>query len=159
VSCFSHPALQVFVAAGLVLGHQSTRGILQKTLPDSQNGTSYKYDVPGVRLRGRLIQRKVYGPPGYGETPARDARVSILILKLSQQISVKPPEDAEANGSVDLDAAEGVREVQLFIDPPQKTDAYKLVGHEVTAIGTLNESITASQYTKIWMDVKTFDLK
>lgn len=105
------------------------------------------------------MQRKVYGPPGYGETPARDAKGSILVLKLSQQISVKPAKNAAANGSVDLDPAEGVRDVQLFLDAPLKTGAYKLLGQEITAIGTLNESITAAQYTKVWMDVKTLDLK
>jgi hypothetical protein len=57
----------------------------QKTANMATRQESYKYDTAGVRLEGRLIERKVYGPPGYGETPAKDQRSSIFVLKLPAQ--------------------------------------------------------------------------
>lgn len=152
-------SLHIFVAAGLLLGYQAKPSIPPNTAPHTQHKESYQYDVPGVTLHGRLIQRKVYGPPGYGETPATDAKASIFVLKLSHQISVEPAEHADANDGVDLDPAEGVLELQLFLRFPPRVDVRKLAGHDVTATGTLNESITASQYTKVWMDVTTLHMK
>jgi hypothetical protein len=119
----------------------------------------YNYDTAGIELHGMLIERNVYGPPGYGETPAKDARERILILKLSTTISVEPTANAEANGSANLDAVKNVQEVQLFVPRSQAMNVRKLVGRMVTAKGTLNESLTASQRTKVWLDVKTVDPK
>jgi len=124
--------------AGVVIGQQPT----------------YRYDTAGTALRGTLTERKVYGPPGYGETPARDVHETILILKLPQPISVEPAANADGNGSLNLDPAKNVREVQLFMSRSQAVEARKLLGRMVIATGTLNESITASQRTKVWLDVK-----
>jgi len=118
---------------------------------------SYRYDTAGVTLHGTLIQRRVHGPPGYGETPAQDAHETILILKLPHPISVKPAANAEANGSPNLDPAKNVREVQLHMNRPQAVHARRLLGRKVTATGTLNESITAVQRTKVWLEVKTLN--
>lgn len=117
--------------------------------------SSYRYDTAGITLHGTLIERKVYGPPGYGETPAQDAHETILILKLPRPISVKPADNAEANGSPNLDPAKNVREVQLYMRRPHAVEARKLLRRMVTATGMLNESITAVQRTKVWLDVKS----
>jgi hypothetical protein len=118
---------------------------------------SYRYDTAGITLHGTLTERKVYGPPGYGETPAQDTHETILILKLPHSISVEPAANGEANGSPNLDPAKNVREVQLFMSRTQAVEARKLLGRTVIATGTLNESITASQRTKVWLYVKTMD--
>ena len=117
--------------------------------------SSYRYDTAGITLHGTLIERKVYGPPGYGEAPAKDVHDTILILKLPQPMSVEPVANAEASGSPNLDPAKNVREVRLHMSPPQAVDARKLLGRKVTATGTLKESITAVQRTKVWLDVKS----
>jgi hypothetical protein len=124
-----------------------------------EHAATYQYDTPGIHLEGVLIERKVYGPPGYGETPARDARATILVLKLSRPISVEAAANADASKSANLDPAKNVRELQLFVDQSQRADVRKLVGRVVIATGTLNESITASQYTKVWLDAQTVDPK
>lgn len=131
----------LFALVGAAIGQQS----------------SYRYDTVGITLHGTLIQRKVYGSPGYGETPAQDAHDTILILKLPHPISVKPAANAEANGSPNLDPAKNVRDVQLHMNRPQAIHARRLLGRKVTAIGTLNESITAVQRTKVWMEVKSLN--
>ena len=115
------------------------------------NGTSassYEYDTPGIRLAGTLIERKVYGPPGYRETPAEDERDTILILRLSRAITVYPVSGAAAKGSVSLDTARNVREVQLLIDRSQSDQAHHLVGKAVVVEGTLNEAVAPSQYPR-----------
>lgn len=155
MSCLVKCVLTEVVVGVLFLGHPGSNVAQQKGATGSEHEASYKYETPGVQLEGTLIERKVYGPPGYGETPAKDARATILVLKLAHGISVEPAANAEATGSASLDPVKNVREVQLFVDPSRKADARKLVGRVVTATGTLNESITASQYTKVWLDAKT----
>ena len=117
--------------------------------------SSYPYDTAGITLHGTLIERKVHRPRGHGETPAQGAYETILLLKLPQPISVKPADNAEANGSPNLDTAKNVREVQLYVRRLQAVEARKLLRRMVTATGTLNESITAVQHTKVWLDVKS----
>ena len=119
--------------------------------------SSYRYDTAGITLKGTLIERRVYGPPGYGETPAEDAHETILILRLPHPVSVEPAENAEANNSPNLDPAKNVREVQLFMNQPKIAEARRLLGRMVTSTGTLNESITAAQRTKVWLDVKSLN--
>jgi len=159
LSCFVKYFLITVTGSALFLGHPGSCVVQQKNTRRPEHEAIYKYETPGVQLEGTLIKRKVYGPPGYGETPAKDVRATILVLKLSHGISVKPAVNAEATGSASLDTAKNIREVQLFINTSQKMDARKLVGRVVTATGTLNESITASQYTKVYLDVKTLDPK
>jgi len=143
------------------MGHPGTCVAQQKAVtgPEHETSYSYNYDTPGIWLEGMLVERKVYGPPGYGETPAKDARTTILVLMLSHPISVDPAANADAGKTANLDPVKNVRDVQLFVSQSRTADARKLVGQVVTATGTLNESITASQYTKVWLDTKSLSRK
>ena len=144
-------------AAALLMGHLGACAAQQKIA----SGTSpvYQYDSAGIRLEGVLIERKVYGPPGYGETPSKDKRDTILILKLLKAISVEPTANAQANGSASLDPEKNVHEVQLFVDRSRTAEARKLLGKTIVAEGTLNEAAAPSQYTKVWLDMKTLAAK
>jgi hypothetical protein len=159
LSCHPKYLFAAFVVSGLLLGRPAICLSQQEHVTATEHETTYKYDTPGIKLDGTLIERKVYGPPGYGETPAKDAWNTIFILKLPHGISVEPAVNAEASGSANLDSAPNVREVQLFIARAQVAAAQKLIGHLISADGTLNESLTASQYTKVWLDVKTLFAK
>lgn len=127
----------------------------QKTPDQAAPVSNYHYDVQDVRLEGMLTERKVYGPPGYGETPSKDERTTILILKLAHAITVEPLADAKAKDSPNLDIARNLREVQLFVGRSQTAEARKLLGKTVVAAGTLNEAVAPSQYTRVWLDTKT----
>ncbi len=73
--------------AVLLIFHLGICAAQQKTA--SGSSSSYRYDTPGIRLEGILTERKVYGPPGYGETPAKDECNTILVLKLPHAINVE----------------------------------------------------------------------
>jgi hypothetical protein len=120
---------------------------------------TYKYDTEGVRLEGTLTERTFYGPPGFGETPAKDARDKVLVLKLKLPISVEPTPDAEAKGSESLDPFKHIRDVQLFIPREKNVDARKMLGGTVVAVGTLREAVSPGQHTKVTMDVNTLTQK
>ena len=151
--------LAAIAVIALFLGASEGCIAQRKVTTGSEGEAVYKYDTPGTRLEGTLVEHKVYGPPGYGETPAKDARSTILVLKLLYAISVEPAGNADASKSANLDPARHVREVQLFVSRSKAADARKLVGRIVTATGTPNESVTASQYTKVWVDVETLVTK
>ena len=115
---------------------------------------SYKYDTAGVQLEGTPVRRQVYGPPGYGETPGKDERATILVLELLRPITVEPAFRTVAQNNPTADAFKHVREIQLFI--PRSTDkgVDKVVGKQVVASGVLNEKVAPSDYTDVWMSVK-----
>jgi hypothetical protein len=154
-SARSRSALAVVVAS---LFSFAPAGVSQQRVV-ANDGTSFKYDTPGIRLEGLLLERKVFGPPGYGETPAKDTRETILVLKLSHPIDVAPAADAEANNSASLDSVKDINEVQLFVDPSRRAETRKWIGRRIIVTGTLEESITASQYMKIFLDVEMLDSK
>ncbi len=47
-----------------------------------------------VALAGSIARRTVFGPPNYGETPERDARETVLVLRLETPICVTAKPDA-----------------------------------------------------------------
>lgn len=143
----------------LLMGQPRTCIAQQKIVTGAEHEASYRYDTPRVRLEGTLVERKVYGPPGYGEIPARDVRTTILVLKLLHPISVEPAASADASKTANLDPVKNVREVQLFVSQLRIADARKLVGKVAIATGTLKESITASQSTKVWLKVTALQPK
>jgi hypothetical protein len=110
-------------------------------------------------LEGTLIERTFYGPPGFGETPAKDAHDKVLVLRLIRPITVEPIEGADANSSTCLNTIRHVRQVQLFPDSAQTTAARRLSGKAVIAVGTLDEATTPRQYTNVTLDAKTVTSK
>jgi hypothetical protein len=115
---------------------------------------TFKFDTPGVKLEGTLSERVFYGPPGFGETPDKDAREKVLILTLEKPITVVPVENAKPKVTSSLSTLRNVRGVQLFIFPSAKREeARKLIGKTIVAIGTLNEATAPSEHLKVSMDV------
>ena len=156
--------LAVLNAAAVVTGailfcNPQSGNTQQKDGNVAQQKHCLQYDTPGVQLTGKLLTRKVIGPPGYGETPARDERTTILILKFKHSVCVDPTADAKTARSANLDHAENVQEMQLFMNESQTAIAMRLAGRKVAVVGTLNESVTASQYTKVWVDTSAFALE
>ena len=111
---------------------------------------TYQFDTP-VTLSGLLATRKRWGPPGWGESPRSDARVTILVLRLPNAITVKPTADAEAKNSFSLETVRHVREIQLYVK--DHAAGLKLARQRATVEGILNERIVGGDYTPVTMDV------
>ena len=94
-----------------------------------------------------------YGPPGFGETPAQDAREKPLILELERAITVQPAENADAKNDTCLNTFRHVREVQLFFVHSLGTQGSKLLGKSVTATGKLDEAAAPSEHTDVTMEI------
>jgi hypothetical protein len=123
----------------------------QTAATDSRKEPAYKFDTSGVRLEGTLIERREFGPPGYGETPAKDKRLKVLILKLPHPITIDPLTDAKAKGSMSLGTVEHVREVQLFVESTKLAEARKMMGMVVVSVGTLMVLSRSCTRTAQWM--------
>ena len=92
----------LLVAFGLIVFMKGVLIAQGKPAVHRDAQSAFRYDSAGIKLEGILMERKVYGPPGYGQTPSWDTRDTIFVLKLSQGISVEPAANAEANGSANL---------------------------------------------------------
>jgi hypothetical protein len=120
----------------------------------------FNCDTDGVQLEGLLNERTFYGPPGFGETPAKDAQEKQLILKLEKPITVNRLRDVSADKSSCWGDFPNITKVQLFVFPPDKAgEARKLVGKMVVAEGKLHEGDAPSEHTKVVMDVSTVNPK
>jgi hypothetical protein len=128
------------------------------TTNEATDEATFKCDTAGVRLEGTLIERTFYGQPGFGETPAQDVRVKVLLVKLPHPITVEPAGSANRNSSASLNTIRNVREVQLYPGPTQNAEARKMLGKTVVAVGTLREAAAPNQYVDVSMDVKTLAL-
>ena len=153
--CSSSAVLALVVGAVVFMGHPENRACAQQQAGVKE--AIYKCDTPGIQLEGVLTQRTFYGPPGYGETPTKDAREKVYLLKLGRPVTMTPIDDPKAKTC--WDAFPHVREVQLFIAPESKMNASGLLGKTVVATGTIRESDAPSEHTKVTMDVKTLQGK
>lgn len=156
--CLSAAVLALFVGAAVVfMGYPENHVRAQQQTGTGGDEAVYKCDTPGIRLEGTLIERMFYGPPGFGETPAKDLHDKVLVLKLAKPITVEPIENAEAKNSTNLSTFKHVRQIQLFFGGSQsaEADARKLLGKSVVAVGNLDEATAPRQYTDVTMDVKT----
>lgn len=115
---------------------------------------TYLYDYPSVKLHGRLLEKDVLGPPGYGESPQVDRKGKIFVLRLDCAIDVVPHAGSVPKHTSSLDAIHDVKEVQLFFR--LKDDAKAAQSHlnmSVTVHGDLGEATAPGEYEKVSMDV------
>ena len=153
--CSSAAVLALVVGAVVFMGHPENRVLAQQQARAKE--AIYKCDTPGIQLEGMLTQRTFYGPPGFGETPAKDAREKVYLLKLGRPVTMTPIDDPKAKTC--WDAFPHVREVQLFIPLENKMDASRFLGKTVVATGIIRESDAPSEHAKVTMDVKTLQAK
>ena len=120
---------------------------------------TYHYFPAKTVLHGTLQKQQRFGPPGFGETPKHDARISIYVLQLDQSIRVQAAAGADAKQTADLDNFSHQRSIQLFFKSKEGTEAPGLIGHAVTVSGALGEAVAPGQYTPVTMDVDTLQAK
>lgn len=132
-------------------------------LPAQRHEAKVQYFPASTTLRGELRKENRFGPPGFGETPKTDAKVSIIVLVLKSPVTAVPSAGADADKTSNLDTVEGVSEIQLFFEgddgPRLKARVEKMIGKAVTITGTLNEAIAAMDFTKLTMTVTAVEGK
>ena len=155
--CVARCVFAVLVGAVVFMGHPEHHVRAQQQAVTGAEEAIYKCDTPGIQLEGTLTERMFYGPPGFGETPAKDLHDKVLVLKLAKPITVEPIEDAEAKNSTNLSTFKHVRQIQLFFGGSRaaEANARKLLGKSVVAVGNLDEATAPRQYTDVTMDVKS----
>jgi Domain of unknown function (DUF4431) len=100
------------------------------------------YEPAIVQVEGRLLHVERFGPPGYGEDPEVDQRVSVPILQLAEPTKICGDPDSEVNN----ESFDGITEVQL---DPGGTSYRMLIDADVVATGTLSRAVTGHHYTEV----------
>lgn len=112
-----------------------------------ENGLK-KYEYGQVALVGKIKKKMIYGAPGFGEEPKTDRKVMIYVLVLEHPIFIA----ANPNSIDGVDTGEHAEVKEIHPYPYSfKFSKYKIKKVEVQ--GTLHESITAMDYTDVYMDV------
>lgn len=151
-------SLLLFIAAG-----NSDAGynrLVSKTTPKNssqEKGSQwYHYEPAVVLLKGILLIKSAYGPPGYGEDPRTDEKVKYIVLKLDNPINVKG--DLDQN-SINLDTFRNISEIQLVLFSDQmRKDISGKINKKVLIKGTLFEKHTGHHYTDVLMIVQQIEL-
>jgi hypothetical protein len=115
---------------------------------------SAKSERSMVTLTGRVEKRREWGPPGFGETPKRDTRIVIYLLKLKMSRTARdlalPPDGTHLDDSY--------REVQLRCDstvfPQCELILKSLQGRQVTVVGEPGYAIHPTDYVPIVVQVR-----
>lgn len=108
-----------------------------------------------VALAGTMRMVHGYGPPGYGEDPKKDVKVSYLALSLSFSVTTVCAPQLPQLQEIQCGAADTLRLVfptnKEAVDLKKK--ALTLIGKRVLVTGVLHRQESMSDYTRVYMDV------
>jgi hypothetical protein len=108
-----------------------------------------------VALAGTMRMVHGYGPPGYGEDPKKDVKVSYLALSLTFSVTTVCTPQLPQLQEIQCGAADTLR----LVFPTNKEagdlkkKALSLVGKRVLVTGVLHRQEAMSDYTHVYMDV------
>ena len=107
---------------------------------------------PTIVLKGILESKSEWGPPGFGETPRLDSRVSIFVLKLD-----KPRTARELGLQSDKKDGEIYKEIQLWCDSalfPRCQEALrKSKGRRIAIGGQAAFAVEPTDYSPVTLRV------
>jgi hypothetical protein len=100
-------------------------------------------DVPASRLvtlSGTVIERQTYGPPGFGETPATDSKVTYYAIELAEPLTRKQL----LLKSSQSDSNKQYIVLQLYCEdsrfPKCESAISSLAGRKATIVGEVNDA-------------------
>jgi hypothetical protein len=103
-----------------------------------------------ISLNGTIRLVHGFGPPGYGETPKRDAHVTYWAIETVRPLTAIPNQD-------DFDCIPTKRMKLFFsgleLQPLMKLPAARWKDQRVTIKGKIHCADTAGEMTSIYMDV------
>jgi len=113
------------------------------------------YGTPKTTLTGHLHSSWQYGPPGFGETPKTDPKVSFVYITLDQPIEVSPNAGVGSDDP-DADTEKNVRKVRLwcFERPSCKLLLHTPTTCSVTLVGQLHHAVAPLDFYDVTMDVE-----
>lgn len=104
-----------------------------------------------VTLRGTLDTLQRFGPPGYGDNPGSDERLTLVVLRLDAPI------DVHAGDTTDEAPESGVREVQLAL-PDDLRPTARRVGMRADVKGVPYHRATGYHHTQVLLSVTALRL-
>ncbi|MDR2145503.1 MAG: DUF4431 domain-containing protein [Tannerella sp.] len=111
----------------------------------------YRYEPEISVISGTLTKKQFYGAPNYGETPEKDEKVWVYVLKTDKAISVygNPDEDPET-------ADQTVKDLDLIqtYSLDKKMDLKKYEGKKIKIEGVFQPAINGHHYTPVILEVK-----
>lgn len=107
------------------------------------------YEPVPVVLRGRIGFETFYGPPGYGEDPARDFMEIVPVLVLDRRISTRGKKDDAINGG-SFSCVEKVQIVHTGGLSPH-------LGKSVSIGGVLFQAHTGHHHTDVLINADTIE--
>lgn len=155
---FNLLSLLLFIAAGDsdASRNRFVSKMTQDTSSQEKGPQWYQYEPAVVSLKGVLLIKSAYGPPGYGENPLTDEKIKYLVLKLDTPINVKGDRDPN---SVNLGTYTNISEIQLVLfDDQMHKSANSKINKKVVIKGTLFEKHTGHHYTDVLMIVQQIEL-
>jgi hypothetical protein len=113
----------------------------------------YFYEPRLSTLSGTLVQKQFYSRPNYGQTPEKDEKVMVYILKTDYPINVLPATSDQAPETGDKPVKD-IQEIQVYTNG-NKIDFKKLEGRKVKLQGSLQHDLNGNHYTKVLMKVES----
>ena len=100
-----------------------------------------KYEPARVSLKGRLVEKVFFGPPGYGEDPKNDRKERQYILILNAPINLEADRDNPSE--------KNVREVTIVVLDFKKVPVKRYLDKAVRVDGTLFHAVTGHHNTPV----------
>ena len=108
------------------------------------DGACLEYEPAVVTLTGTITRHMEYGPPGYGEDPAHDAKEVYWYLELNNPICVNGKDE----DSPDMQGEKDVRKLQI-VYPMGYPKGGGWIGHRASITGTLFHAISGHHHTNV----------
>lgn len=112
----------------------------------------YQYEPAVSKISGTLTEKMFYGAPNYGETPEKDEKEMVWILKLDYPVNVIAAPD-QPDPEMGDHTIRGIKEIQIYtLD--KKINLSKYLNKKITVQGPLMSAISGHHHTEVLMEVK-----
>jgi hypothetical protein len=113
-------------------------------------GECLDYQPALATIGGSVSLMPAYGPPGFGEDPAHDAREDYLAIALDSPVCMKASSKSQTEDIAETD----IRTVQLvFRDSDAFRQARQWIGKKISVTGGLYHEFTGHHRTAVQLNV------
>ena len=118
-----------------------------------QNYRWLNYEPEVVSLKGKLVVKRFYGPPNFGEDSKTDEKEDMPVLLLGEPVNVRGKNES-GPAAINNESVKNVREMALVLTIPHKN----LIGKPVIVKGTLFHAFTGHHHTDVLLDVQSINV-